>query len=270
MGVRQANHGLGGKGIWLVNPECTIADLVERMIAAGVPSEIIVQAVRTAESSSEKFSAILRGESEEKDRRRLAADRARKKRKYDELKVLKASRHKGTSASVAQNSPRRIAENCGDSLFLSSLTEVPTDTAEVSKKEPTAEPRASTKMIPADDWVDGYQDLFWNNFPKLRRYEKKQAMETLAKLRREKVSWNEIYSGVLRYAAVDHGKYTKAPLPWLRGQRWLVTEYHAEEKNGRGARAPDFLELALRLGQETNEQSDQLTIEHEPFVRSRG
>ncbi len=194
-----------------------IALLVERMLAANVPHDVIVLAVQTVER---KFSAILRGENAEKVERRLKADRDRKREKYELSKVSKAggaAGHKEISEKISENSPRRIAEKQDNSFLLSSLSESQKETTKKERKKertPTSEPRED------DGWPSDYEDQLWFSFPKKRRYDRPQVMEFLMKLRRNGASWAEILAGVKSYAATDPGEYAKAPLPWLRGQRW--------------------------------------------------
>jgi len=212
-----------------------LADLVERMLAAEVPHDVVVLAVRTAEN----FSAILHGENAEKMEKRRAADRERNRRKYQLAKVSKAS---GKVAGHKDSSAKASSENCGESadkpqesVLLSSSLSVSQEGFTKGKKKEQTEVCAREKPAPsADDWPIGYEALFWNGFPKKRRYDKPQVMALLAKLRREKTAtWAEIYGGVLRYSASSPGDYAKAPLPWLRGQRWEVD--YKPEGNGNGS-----------------------------------
>lgn len=208
-----------------MNQPTPIAVLVERMLAAGVPNDVIVLAIRTAEGFSAKSP---RGESAEKAEKRRAADRGRKRKKYELSKVSKASAtagHKKTSAKIStKTSADNPVEKVEDSFFLSSLTDSQDGNREGRKKELTD--------VVLDDWPDGYGAQFWFGFPKKRRYGKPQVMALLAKMRRENtVTWTTLFAAVQQYAASDPGQYAKAPLPWLREHRWEV-DYELEGMNG--------------------------------------
>lgn len=129
----------------------------------------------------------------------------------------------------------------------------------VRKKKDTAPAKA---VALNDDWPDNYEDQFWDKFPKGRRHDQAAVYGYLFKLRRDgfidakkkrqRLTWAVLMAGLDLYVASDPGEFAKAPLPWLRGQRWAVTEYpikglsNGNGNHGRGLTGDDAILAAAR------------------------
>lgn len=186
----------------MMDSKTPITDLVRDLLSQNVPRDTVVAACARLELAlgAATTSSTPALSSRDKERLRKAEWRERTKKKGRD--------------NARDNVPVDSSSNT-ENLFKD------------SEKEDSAVPHVpgqSGTTEPTDDWPEDFETLFWQNFPKRRRYEKPQVMAFLAKLRRDRaVTWGVLFDGVLRYANSDLGiddQYAKAPLPWLRGQRW--------------------------------------------------
>lgn len=103
---------------------------------------------------------------------------------------------------------------------------------------------ASLDEPPDDGWPKGYQDQFWQAWPKIRRQNKHLAMKSLDKIRKSRqVAFEVILAAVELYRHEirnSEKRHILLPTSWLNGQRW-EDEHVPTHLNGRGEVKNGFL-----------------------------